>query len=147
MHQRFLNAALRLLFVPIPGLRWPWLPEGPRRVPIGLGIEAAATLLDMWARIRLGRNWSSAVMIKTDHQLVRSGPYRMVRHPIYTAILSLAAGTAVVSGQGHAMLGVATFAFAYVRKLRLEEQHLGETSGAAWDDYRRRSWALIPGVF
>jgi protein-S-isoprenylcysteine O-methyltransferase Ste14 len=97
--------------------------------------------------VHLGRNWSSEVQILSDHQLVRTGPYALVRHPIYTAILGLALGTAVVSGRVVSLLGASMFAYAYVRKLRIEEGALGETFGAAWDDYRKRSWALVPGVF
>ena len=145
-HQSLMNGAMLLLFLPIPGLLWRYLPVSPLLVPAGLAVQVAAALLHVWARRHLGRNWSSAVMIKTDHRLVRSGPYRIVRHPIYTAILGMAAGTAIVSGQLHALLGVATITFAYWRKIRLEEQHLGETFGAEYDAYKRESWALIPGL-
>jgi protein-S-isoprenylcysteine O-methyltransferase Ste14 len=95
----------------------------------------------------LGRNWSSEVMIKADHQLIRTGPYRVVRHPIYTAILGLAIGTALISGRVVSLLGVLAFLLAYVRKLRIEERALGETFGAEWEDYRKHSWALVPGVY
>lgn len=77
---------------------------------------------------------------------MRTGPYRLVRHPIYTAILGMAAGTAIVSGQLHGLVGAATIAFAYARKIRLEEQRLGETFDAEWDAYRKATWALIPWV-
>ena len=147
LHQNLLNLGLLLLFVPIPGLRWRYLSPNPWHVPAGLGIMAAATLLHIWARAHLGRNWSSEVMIQNGHELVRTGPYRIVRHPIYTAILGLAIGTAVVSGRGLSLLGALVFAFAYVRKLRIEEDALGEEFGTAWEDYRRRSWALVPLVF
>ena len=147
LHQNLLNLGLLLLFVSIPGLRWRYGPPNPWHVPAGLGILAAATLLHVWARRHLGRNWSSQVMIKDDHQLVRTGPYHLVRHPIYTAILGLAIGTAMVSGRVVSLLGCAVIAFAYVRKLRIEERMLGETFGAAWEGYRKRSWALVPGVF
>ena len=146
VHQRLMNAALLLLFVPVPGLMWRWLPAGPRVVTAGLGVQIAFALLHVWARLHLGRNWSSAVQIMTDHELVTTGPYRLVRHPIYTAILGMAAGTAIVSGQLHGLIGVATMAYAYRRKIRLEEERLADTFGAAWEDYRKRSWALIPGL-
>jgi protein-S-isoprenylcysteine O-methyltransferase Ste14 len=129
VHQRLMNAALLLLFVPVPGLLWRWLPATSRVVAAGLAVQVVFALLHVWARVHLGRNWSSAVQITTDHQLVTTGPYRIVRHPIYTAIL-----------------GMATMAFAYRRKLRLEEGRLAATFGAAWEEYRKRSWALIPGL-
>jgi protein-S-isoprenylcysteine O-methyltransferase Ste14 len=147
LHQNLLSLGLLLLFVSIPGLRWRYIPPNKWHVHVGLGIMAAATLLHVWARVHLGRNWSSEVMIKRDHQLVRTGPYRFVRHPIYTAILGLAIGTAVVSGRVVSLLGASVFAFAYLRKLRIEERALGETFGTAWQNYCESPWALVPWVF
>jgi protein-S-isoprenylcysteine O-methyltransferase Ste14 len=146
VHQLLMNGALLLLFVPVPGLRWRELPDNRILVPAGLAVQVASALLHVWARRHLGRNWSSAVMIKTGHQLVCSGPYRRVRHPIYTAILGMALGTAIVSGQLHALLGVVVIALAYGRKLRLEERRLGEEFGAEYAAYKKRSWALVPGL-
>src|SRR5262249_14073530 len=145
--QNMTNIGLLLLFVSIPGMRWTFLPAGAWRVPAGLATMAAATLFHVWARVHLGRNWSSDVMIKSAHQLVRSGPYRFVRHPIYSAIFGLAFGTAIVSGRILSLIGVLLFVIAYVAKLRAEERALSATFGAEWDDYRRHSWALMPGLF
>ncbi len=144
VHQNLMNLGLLLLFVPVPGLRWQPLPGRPWLVPAGLGLQAAAALLHVWARRHLGRNWSSEVLVQTGHELVRSGPYRWVRHPIYTAILALAAGTAMVAGELHALLGLGVIAAAYVRKLRLEEQLLAQRFGSEWETYRRSSRALLP---
>ena len=77
-------------------------------------------------------------------ELIRSGPYRFVRHPIYTAWLGMFAGTAIVSGQMHALLGFAMAAFAYWRKIRLEEANLRNAFGPEYDAYRRETWALVP---
>jgi protein-S-isoprenylcysteine O-methyltransferase Ste14 len=146
-HQLLLNGSLLLLFLPVPGLRQRYLPDAPFLVPPGLAIQASFFLLAVWARRHLGRNWSGAVTIKEDHQLVRSGPYRLVRHPIYTAMLGMYLGTAVVSGELHALLALAIVTVAYWRKIRLEEQTLREAFGTDYDVYRRHTWALIPGVF
>lgn len=146
-HQNLMNLGLLLLFAPIPGLRWRYVPPNPWLTPAGLAVQVAAALFHVWARAHLGRNWSSAVLIKTDHRLVRSGPYRLVRHPIYTAILGMTAGTAVVSGRVLSLLGFVVIAIAYVRKIRIEERVLGEKFGEEWDSYRRVSRALIPWVF
>jgi protein-S-isoprenylcysteine O-methyltransferase Ste14 len=104
----------------------------------------------MWlafsARRHLGRHWSHAVTEKVDHELVRSGPYRWVRHPIYTAMLGMYLGTALVSGELHALIAVAIVIAAYVRKIRLEERLLERVFGADFREYRRHSRALIPGV-
>ncbi|HEY3217353.1 MAG TPA: isoprenylcysteine carboxylmethyltransferase family protein [Candidatus Eisenbacteria bacterium] len=115
--------------------------------PAGLGLQACSSLLAVWARRHLGRHWSGAITEKVDHVLVRSGPYRWVRHPVYCAMIGMVLGTALVSGESHALAAVALIGFAYWRKVRLEEQHLREVFGADFDVYRERSWALIPGLF
>lgn len=146
-HQLMLNVALLLLFIPVPGLTRRYLPAEPVLVPIGLTVQAAFFLLAIWARRHLGRNWSGAVTITEEHQLVRSGPYRLIRHPIYTAMFGMFIGTALVSGEIHALLAVALLIFAYWRKIPLEEQTLREHFGDAFESYRRKTWALLPGLF
>jgi protein-S-isoprenylcysteine O-methyltransferase Ste14 len=146
-HQRSLKLGLLLLFVPLPGASWRFLQPTTTSSLVGLAVMAMATALHIWARVHLGRQWSGAVMIKTDHQLISTGPYRFVRHPIYLALAGLAAGTAVVAGRFTALLGTSIIVGAYVRKLRLEERALGEAFGADWAAYRRRSWALLPPFF
>lgn len=143
-----LNVALLLLFLPLPGLSGWFL---PRRfhflVTIGAILQAGCVALGVWARRHLGRNWSAEVRIDEGHELVRTGPYRMLRHPIYTAMLGMFAGTAIASSQYHALLGVAILIAAYLRKTRLEENILRQTFGSDWDAYRQETWALVPLVF
>jgi protein-S-isoprenylcysteine O-methyltransferase Ste14 len=146
LHTLMLNGAILLLFIPVPGLRGPVLPLLPLIVAAGLALQAGAILLAVWARRHLGRNWSGAITQTVDHQLVRSGPYRLVRHPIYTAMLGLVIGTALVSGELHALVAVAVIAVAYWRKILLEERHLRNVFGAEYDAYRRDTWAVVPGV-
>lgn len=147
-HQIVLNAALLLLFIPVPALTGWFLPERLHYlVAAGAIIQAAFILLAIWARRHLGRNWSGAVRIGLDHELVRTGPYRILRHPIYTAMLGMSLGTAISSSQYHALLGLVILLFAYLRKTRMEEQILGQTFGAEYEAYRRDSWALVPLVF
>ena len=144
-HQAVLTAALLLLFVPVPGLNGWFLPERWHfLVAVGAMIQALFILLAIWARRHLGSNWSHAVRIGVDHELVRTGPYKLVRHPIYTAMLGMFLGTAMASSQYHALLGLVILVFAYLRKARLEEKILGETFGTQYDAYRRETWALIP---
>ncbi len=78
---------------------------------------------------------------------MRSGPYRILRHPIYTAMIGMAAGTAIVSGTLHALLGMTLMIVAYARKIRMEESTLRTAFGVEYDQYRRVSWALVPGIF
>ena len=147
LHQLLMYGALLLAFLPVPGLRRRWLPISPWiGVTIGLAIQTSSALLAIWARRHLGRNWSGAITAKVDHQLIRTGPYRLVRHPIYSGMLGMFLGTAVVSGELHGLLALLIIAVAYWRKIRLEELHLRGYFGTNYDDYRKKSWALVPGL-
>ena len=147
-HQFLLCAAFLLLILPVPGLNGWFLP--PRLhfvVAVGAIVQAGFVLLAVWARRHLGRNWSAEVRIAVDHELVRTGPYRFLRHPIYTAMLGMFLGTAIASSRYHALIGLALLVIAYLRKTRLEDQILAQTFGADYDAYRRHTWALVPLLF
>lgn len=146
LHTTMLNGAILLLFIPVPGLRVRFLPLLPLLVAAGLTLQAGAILLAVWARRHLGRNWSGAITETVDHQLVHSGPYRLVRHPIYSAMLGMTLGTTVVSGELHALLALVIMTVAYARKIPLEERHLRTVFGPAYDEYRRGTWAVLPGL-
>ena len=145
VHELLVNLALLLVVFPFPGLpSRRFLPGGPYVAWAGLCIQTASGVLGVWARRHLGPYWSGEIAIKADHRLIQSGPYRFVRHPIYTAMLGMFAGTAVVSGELHALLGLAIAVFAYWRKIRLEEANLRKAFGAAYDAYRRATGSLVP---
>jgi protein-S-isoprenylcysteine O-methyltransferase Ste14 len=144
VHENLLVASFVLLFIPVPGLTARFLPESNAFVVAGLVVQASAFLLAVWARQHLGRNWSGAVTVTVDHQLVRSGPYGLVRHPIYTAMLGMFAGTALRSGELHALFGFILLAAAYVRKIRIEEDSLRRVFGSEYGDYSRTTGALVP---
>jgi len=147
-HQIVLNLALLLLFVPAPGLTGWFLPQRfGFLVIVGAIVQVAFMFLALWARRHLGRNWSGEVRIGVDHELVRTGPYRLLRHPIYTAMLGMFLGTAISSSQYHALLGLAILIFAYIRKSRMEEQILEQTFGAEYVAYRQETWGLVPLLF
>jgi protein-S-isoprenylcysteine O-methyltransferase Ste14 len=111
---------------------------------IGTAITAAGLGFSAWARVHLGRNWSATVTVKQDHELIRTGPYAIVRHPIYTGVLFGFIGTALAIGQWRGVLAVAIVFVAFWRKLRLEERWMSETFGEAYQLYRARTRALIP---
>jgi len=147
-HQVMLNLALLLLFLPVPGLTGWFLPQRFHYfVAVGAIIQAAFILLAVWARRHLGRNWSGEVRIGVGHELVRTGPYRFLRHPIYTAMLGMFLGTAISSSQYHSLIALAMLVLAYLRKTRLEEQILQQTFGSNYENYRRETWALVPLLF
>jgi len=146
-HQFFLGIALLLLLMPIPGLFGRFLPESYFLVGLGAAIQAGFILLAVWARRHLGRNWSAEVRIAVDHELVRTGPYQYLRHPIYTSMLGMFLGTAISSGELHSLVAVVILSTLYWRKTRLEERILQDTFGREYDIYRRGTWALVPLVF
>ena len=111
---------------------------------IGAAITSAGLLLCVWARRHLGRNWSRAVTLKEDHELITSGPYAVVRHPIYTGLLFALIGSALARGEWRGVLGVALIFAALWFKLRLEERWMREQFGAAYEAYSRRVAALVP---
>ncbi|HWD99098.1 MAG TPA: isoprenylcysteine carboxylmethyltransferase family protein [Bryobacteraceae bacterium] len=146
IHVALVNIALWLVVLPIyrRGIRF--APDAGWARWGGLAVQTASELLAVRARRYLADNWSGEITIKIDHELIRSGPYRLVRHPIYTGILGMFAGAALVSGEATALAGLAIAGFAYWRKLRLEEARLRRQFGAAWEAYRRQTGLLVPGL-
>jgi protein-S-isoprenylcysteine O-methyltransferase Ste14 len=136
-----------------PG-RWfrgTWLAEGivPHTVPVfaaSLVIAASGVGLACWARYLLGKNWSSVVQIKQGHELIEAGPYRYLRHPIYTGLLIAFIGTAIKVGDIRGIFSILIVFASFWRKLRMEERMLGDAFGEAYAAYRKRTHALIPGI-
>ncbi len=116
-------------------------------VLLGLATQALGLAFSVWARLHLGRLWSGTITLKEGHRIVESGPYGWVRHPIYTGLILAFFGTAVSAGTPQAFLGFLAAAFAYVRKLRLEEGWLSQNLGPDYDRYKSRVKALVPGVW
>jgi len=114
---------------------------------VGALLVAGGLGFAIWARGYLGRNWSSIVTVKQDHELVRSGPYRFVRHPIYTGILLGFVGSALARDEWRGAVAIAIAAFALWRKLQIEERWMIERFGDAYLRYRREVPALIPNPF
>jgi protein-S-isoprenylcysteine O-methyltransferase Ste14 len=101
--------------------------------------------LTWWARLYLGRLWSSSVTKKADHRVVDTGPYAIVRHPIYTGIILACAATAAQLGTALAVAGVLVLWVGFWIKARLEERFLRDQLGeGAYDSYRRKVPMLVP---
>jgi len=120
------------------------------RVDVNLSwllVAAALTgfMFCWWARIHLGRLWSGWVTRKADHHIVDTGPYAIVRHPIYTGIILAAFATAILEGRAVALVGAALMTAGFWIKARLEERFLRQELGVdAYDSYRRRVPMLVP---
>ena len=128
---------LNLRFVPLAA--WPFW--------AGAAVTAAGILFSVWARRHLGSNWSRAVTIKQDHELITTGPYALVRHPIYTGLLLALLGSAIARGEWRGLLAVLLVFVAFYLKIRLEESWMRLRFGLSYEAYSRRVAALIPYLF
>ena len=127
----------------------PWL--GARFLPdtsivylLGLLLVMAGLAFAVWARVYLGRNWSGTVTVKENHELIRSGPYAIVRHPIYTGLLLAMLGTAIVLGEWRGLLSFCFLSAAFWFKLRREERFMADSFPDTYPSYRAQVSALIP---
>ena len=108
-------------------------------------LVALALAFTWWARLYLGRLWSSSVTKKANHRVVDTGPYAIVRHPIYTGVLSAIYATAILKGEAIGILGAVLMTLGFWLKARLEERFLREQLGAeTYDSYRRKVPMLVP---
>ena len=132
-----------------------WLPSmlSARFVPAGNPLPVLAAIIvaaglgfAVWARAHLGRNWSGIVTVKEDHALVRTGPYRVVRHPIYTGLLLALIGTAAAIGEWRGVLAVIFVLIGFLWKIRVEEERMN-ANFPEYAQYRRQTAALIPLLY
>jgi protein-S-isoprenylcysteine O-methyltransferase Ste14 len=126
-----------------------WL--GKRFVPewfwiavAGVTLTAAGVALAMWARLHLGANWSGTVSIREQHELIRTGPYRWMRHPIYSGILLGMAGTVLVVGEVRGLIGFALMAVALYARAHKEEIWLNREFGASFEAHTQHTGMFLP---
>ena len=98
----------------------------------GLALTSAGALFAIWARLTLGTNWSGRPSVKAGHELIMTGPYALVRHPIYTGLLLGLAGTALAIGEWHAILGFVMIVLAFMVKMSQEERLMMQTFPEAY---------------
>lgn len=132
--------------IPIHWLHLPFEPDGAWRFYLGLGLTAAGLFFAVSARVHLGKNWSRSVTVKEDHELITSGPYALVRHPIYTGLLTGFVGTTIAIGEVRALVALAILFIALWIKLRLEEEWMQSQFGETYVAYSSRVAALVPFV-
>jgi protein-S-isoprenylcysteine O-methyltransferase Ste14 len=140
---------LILLFSSRPHYSWLGLRFAPDTTALavsGLALTAAGAALAMWSRFVLGDNWSAVVSIRKDHELIRMGPYRTIRHPIYTGLLLALLGTALVVGEVRGLLAVFILALGFYGKARREEALLTREFGAGFAAHARQTGMFLPRV-
>ncbi len=141
------DAGFVLMVAPVLRALGPRLYALPMSVAWALvGAVVAGLALCWWARRRLGRNWSWNVTLKKDHAIIDSGPYRFVRHPIYTGLIVAGVGTAVLEAKVLSFAGFAVMTAGLWIKARLEERFLSHELGDAYRAYARRTGMLLPGL-
>jgi protein-S-isoprenylcysteine O-methyltransferase Ste14 len=115
---------------------------------IGLVLDLVGVAVAIWARLSLGTNWAGLVMtVKQGHELVQTGPYAIVRHPIYAGLLLAMAGTALTIGTLSCYLGLAAGLVALMIRVSIEENLMRGQFNETHAAYRQRTKKLIPFVW
>jgi protein-S-isoprenylcysteine O-methyltransferase Ste14 len=147
LHMLFMVIAYTLLFNP----DLPFALLNRRFLPNQAWLKLLGTLLTwlgvtgaIWARFHIGEYWSGRITLKENHQLIQTGPYRYVRHPIYTGLLLATIGTAAVRGQLGGWIAVLMVLLLHFRKARKEERLLATRFDLSYEEYRRQTGFLIP---
>jgi protein-S-isoprenylcysteine O-methyltransferase Ste14 len=113
---------------------------------LAVALTALGVALTLWARFILGSNWSANVTIKVAHELIRTGPYRFVRHPIYTGVILAAVGTAIALDQWRGVIAVLLLWVSFTIKRLKEEQFMRQTFGDQYIEYSRNTGAIFPAL-
>ena len=138
-----------LLTTRIP-LRWLYRevwPTGLWPFWFGAAVTVAGLFFAVWAREHLGSNWSRSVTIKQGHELITTGPYALVRHPIYTGVLIGFLGTAIAASQVRGVVVLGLVFLVFWAKLRMEEEWMRSQFGETYAIYADQTAALVPYLF
>ena len=121
-------------------------PQNDLTAVLGALLCVAGLLVAIWARRTLAGNWSSNVTFKQGHELIKNGPYRFVRHPIYTGLLLMCLGTALAGGRLHSWLGLVFMFIGFWIKLKGEEALMMRHFPDQYPAYRQQVKAVVPFI-
>ena len=129
--------------------QWPLLdlrllPETPGVLWAGVLVTALGVGIGVWARLSLGTNWSGMVTLKKGHELIRTGLYKRIRHPIYTGILAGFLGTELIKSQVRGLLGFLILWLSFYFKARREENFLRQEFGEGFEEHARHTGMFLP---
>ena len=144
------GAGAYLLFARYTGIHWLDRPAIPGTVNIaasGFALIVFGVGFSIWARLTLGANWSGTITLKEDHALIRRGPYRIVRHPIYTGILAALIGSALERGLRSSLIALPLCGLGFGLKIVTEEQFMAQRFGETYLQYKQQVKALVPFLF
>jgi protein-S-isoprenylcysteine O-methyltransferase Ste14 len=149
--QHVIPAMIGFLLIFREGIGSPWFtrpifPDHPALMLACVALTILGLLFSVWARLALGSNWSGTVTIKANHQLIRRGPYRFIRHPIYTGMLAALLATAITQQLVSGILGFVIVSFALYRKALREESFLSQEFGDAFAEHQRHTGMFLPRI-
>ena len=149
---RALALLIVIVLVSVPRIPLPWLnrqlwPANLWSFSIGAAVTVLGLLFAIWARRHLASNWSSSVTIKQGHELITTGPYALVRHPIYTGILTGFLGTTIALSQVRGFIALTLLFVILWAKLRTEEEWMRSQFGETYATYAHQTAALVLYVF
>ena len=121
-----------------------FLPSTPFVEYTGFALALAGIALALWARIHLGQFWSDKVVLKVDHQLIRTGPYSFLRHPIYSGVLLGVAGTAILLSEWRGVLAFVILLTNYCVKAKREDHILAGAFPSTFADHKSQAGFLLP---
>ena len=147
VHILLMIGGFALLYSPDPrfgALNRRFLPASPLLGIFGVVLTAAGVAFAIWARAHLGKYWSGDVAIRQEHRLIRTGPYKFIRHPIYAGMLLALIGTVMVIGEYRAIVGFGVILLGFVNKARKEESFLRAQFGAGFEEHKRLTGFFFP---
>jgi len=142
-----LAAAVYVLYNVHLGLDWLaiyFVPQTREVQWAGVAVMVFGLGIACWARVHLGTNWSGVVTLKEGHELIRTGPYRNIRHPIYTGILIGFLGFAIVGGQVRGLVTTAVVWLSFFIKARREEKFLAQEFGPKFEEHTQHTGMFLP---
>ena len=125
----FVILSMLILFWAQSNSAYRFVPDTTAVKVVGIFITFLGLGFAVWARVHLGKYWSGNVTIKVEHKLIRTGPYRWVRNPIYTGIIIAVIGSTIADGELLALLAIVLIVIGFLVKIRMEEKFLLEEFG------------------
>jgi protein-S-isoprenylcysteine O-methyltransferase Ste14 len=154
LHLIFVGTGIGLMVLsPLRFMPYNWLlsqsflPTIDTLTNIGLVVTLAGMSLAIWARFILGRQWNTTISIQENHELIRRGPYRIVRHPLYAGMLLAAFGTVIALHTAGAAMGLLILIVTYAAKIEREDRWLVKELGQQYAEYKRKVAAIFPGIY
>ena len=142
---RAVIAVVAILLIRLGAFRGHGINTDPWRAGIGLALFALGLGFAIWARTHIGRNWGTPMTQKDEPELVTSGPYHLVRHPIYSGILAAGIGTAVALSWLW-LTAVALAGVYFLYSAMVEERYLTDRFPDTYPVYRRSTKMLVPFI-